>query len=171
MRKTVAIAATAFLMAMFPLAHAQDLPGQNSQRLSTTDLNTLTEARIGILKATLQLSPEQEKLWPPIENAIQSRARNRQARISERVAALGDRSVLEIIRDRNPIEFLNRRSAALSQRGADLKKLADAWDPLYKTLTPEQKRRMAFLTLIVLREMRDALEQRRMQDDYDDDEW
>ena len=27
----------------------------------------------------------------------------------------------------------------LSQRGADLKKLADAWEPLYKTLTADQK--------------------------------
>lgn len=172
MRKTALIAATTFLLAVSPSAHAQDSQGQNSKQLSATDLNSLTEARISILKATLQLTPEQEKLWPAIEDAIQSRARNRQARLSERIAAIGDRSPLEIIRDRDPIAFLNRRAAALTQRGADLKKLADAWEPLYKTLTPEQKRRMAFLTLIVLRELRDAAEERRMQDDdyYYDEE-
>jgi len=41
---------------------------------------------------------------------------------------------------------------------------------LYQTLTPEQKRRMAALAVVVLHEMSDALEQRRMQFE-DDDEW
>jgi hypothetical protein len=36
------------------------------------------------------------------------------------------------------------------------------WQPLYQTLSPEQKRRMGALTLAVLREMRDAVEQRRL---------
>jgi len=55
-------------------------------------------------------------------------------------------------------------------RGRDLRKLADAWQPLYKTLTPEQKQRMAALTIFALHEMSNALEQRRMQSE-DDDEW
>jgi hypothetical protein len=46
------------------------------------------------------------------------------------------------LRDRNPVEFLQRRSTALAQRSADLKKLADAWQPLYQTLSPDQKKRM-----------------------------
>ena len=56
----------------------------------------------------------------------------------------------------------------MAQRAADLKKLAAAWDPLYKTLTPQQKKRMAFLTIIVGREMREAIEQRRIEADDDD---
>jgi len=81
---------------------------------------------------------------------------------------IGDRSPIEIIRDRNPVEFMQRRADALAQRAADLKKLAVAWEPLYKTLTPQQKKRMAFLTIIVGREMRDAIEQRRMEANDDD---
>jgi hypothetical protein len=58
---------------------------------------------------------------------------------------------------------MHRRADALTQRAADLKTLADAWQPLYQTLTPDQKRRMGFLALYVLRELRDGVEQRRLQ--------
>ena len=58
-----------------------------------------------------------------------------------------------MMRNRDPVAFLNRRADALAQRSADLKRLADAWQPLYKTLTPEQKQRMAALTILVLRDM------------------
>jgi hypothetical protein len=51
----------------------------------------------------------------------------------------------------------------LAQRSADLKKLATAWQPLYQTLTPDQKRRMGFLAMVVLRDLRDDVEQRRME--------
>jgi hypothetical protein len=36
-------------------------------------------------------------------------------------------SPIEALRDRNPVDFLSQRADALTQRGADLKKLADAW--------------------------------------------
>ena len=51
-------------------------------------------------------------------------------------------------------------AAALQQRAADLKQLADAWQPLYQTLSPEQKRRMAFLTVFVLRQAGNAVQER-----------
>ena len=50
------------------------------------------------------------------------------------------------------------------------KKLGDAWQPLYQTVNPDQKRRMAVLTIYVLREMRSAAEQRRLQTEADDAE-
>jgi len=36
---------------------------------------------------------------------------------------------------------------------ADLKRLADAWQPLYQTLTLHQKRRKAALTIVALRDV------------------
>jgi hypothetical protein len=89
--------------------------------------------------------------------------------MAARVGELRDRSLIEVLRDRNPVDFLHRRADALAQRAADLKKLADAWQPLYQTLNPDQKRRMAFLTIFVLQEMRDALEQRRILSEDDDE--
>jgi LTXXQ motif family protein len=141
--------------------------------LNPTDLAKLTNERIEVVKAALQLTPDQMKYWPAVEDAIRTRAQNRQTRITRIVETVGKRSddsVIDTLRNRNPVEFLNRRADALAQRSADLKKLADAWQPLYQTLTPEQKRRMAALAVVVLHEMSDALEQRRMQFE-DDDEW
>jgi thioesterase domain-containing protein len=93
------------------------------------------------------------KYWPAVEDAIRTRAQNRQTRITRIVETVGKRSddsVIDILRNRNPVEFLNRRADALAQRSADLKKLADAWQPLYQTLIAEQKRRMAALAVVVL---------------------
>jgi hypothetical protein len=45
----------------------------------------------------------------------------------------------------DPVERLRQRATALSETGAALKKLADATDPLYKSLDENQKRRFAIL--------------------------
>jgi hypothetical protein len=137
------------------------------RHLSAADLNALTDARVGIIKAALQLTPDQEKLWPAVEEAIRTRAKNQQARF-ERVAELRDGNAMETVRDRNPVELMQRRAEALTQRATDLKKLADAWEPLYKTLSADQKKRMAFATYAAMRGMRDAIE-RRIESEDDDD--
>src|SRR5262245_4604161 len=133
----------------------------------------LTDVRVALVKATLQLTPDQEKYWPAIEEAIHDRAKNRLTRlenITTGAADRADRSPLEVMRDRNPVEFLKRRADALVQRAADLNKLAAAWQPLYDTLTPDQRRRLGLLTVIAIRELRDRAEQSRMQaaDEYDE---
>ena len=46
-------------------------------------------------------------------------------------------------------------------------KLAVAWQPLYQILKPDQKRRIAFLTIFILREMGNAVEQHLLQPDED----
>jgi LTXXQ motif family protein len=171
MLKIIAAGVTALFVIAAPLAYAEQAASQG--RLSASDLENLTDARIEIVKAALQLTPDQEKLWPPIEEAIRARAKDRQARIAiavERARELRDRSRIEVLRDRNPIEFMKRRADRLAQRSADLKRLVEAWEPLYQTLTPEQRRRMAFLAIIAVREMRDAVEDRRVRSEDDNDE-
>jgi len=141
-------------------------------RVTAADLNALTDARIAIIKAALQLTPDQERYWPAIEEAIRARAKDRVSRleaVTTGVAERADRSPMENLRDRDPIAFMNRRADALAQRSADIKKLATAWQPLYQTLTPEQKRRMGFVAMVVVRDLRDRAEQRRM-DAADDEE-
>jgi hypothetical protein len=149
------------------LSYAQPASGgPTSERVSAADLNALLEARIEIVKMALQLTADQQKYWPAIEEAMRSRAKERQARLAQaaaRVADLRDRSPIELLRDRNPIEFLNRRSDALAQRAAELKKSAGAWQPLYQTLSVDQKRRLGFLAVYALRELRDGVEQRRIE--------
>ena len=89
--------------------------------------------------------------------------------MEQRAAELRGKSPVEVLRDRNPVEFLQRRSTALAQRSADLKKLADAWQPLYQTLSPDQKKRMGHLALTALRELRTGAEHRRLSSEADDD--
>ena len=167
MLKIVAAGVIALLVMASPPAYAQAT--SEGERLSTADLSALTDMRIDIVKAALQLTPDQEKYWPPIENAIRDRAKDRQARIADAAKRMAERrgdSVLEVLRNRDPVEFMRRRADALEQRGADLKKLADAWQPLYQTLKPDQKKRMAFLTLLVLRDVIDA--RARVENDEED---
>jgi hypothetical protein len=155
------------------IAYAQSPSvGSASQHVTAADLNALTDARVAIVKAALQLTPDQERYWPAIEEAIRARAKDRMSRletVTTGVAERADRGPIENLRDRDPIAFLNRRADALAQRSADLKKLAAAWQPLYQTLTPDQKRRMGFVAMVVIRDLRDRLEQRRMED-ADEDE-
>ena len=170
MLKLVAAGLTALFVTASPMAYAQAPSG--GPRLSAADFDRLTDARVIIVKAALQLTPDQEKLWPAVEEAIRNRAKDRQARVAAdaaRLSELRDRSVVEVIRYRDPVAFLHRRADALAQRAADLKKLGDAWQPLYQTLTADQKRRMAALTIFVIREMRDAVEQRRLQSEDDEE--
>ena len=173
MVKTSALGAIALFMTV-SIAHAQAPSArlERLERLNAADVGTLTDARVNVVKTALQLTPDQEKYWPAIEDAVRARAKDRQTRIAnaeKEATELRDRSPIEALRDRNPVDFMHRRSDALAQRAADLKKLADAWQPLYQTLTPDQKRRMAHLAMVALREMRTASEHRRLQSEDDDE--
>jgi hypothetical protein len=169
MIKNLAVATTAVLIAASPLAYAAEKSSSTvgMTHPSAADLNSLTDARVGMIKAALQLTPEQEKYWPAVEDAIRTRSKNRQARL-ERVAELRDSGPMEALRDRSPIELMQRRAEALTQRAADIKKEADAWEPLYKTLSQDQKKRMVFMTVVAARGIRDTIE-RRMESEDDDD--
>ena len=168
MIKKLALATTAVLIAASPLANAAETSSTTvgMTHPSAADLKSLTDARVAMIKAALQLTSDQEKYWPAVEDAIRTRSKNRQARF-ERVAELRDSGPMEALQ-RNPIELMQRRAEALSQRAADLKKVADAWEPLYKTLSEDQKKRMAFVTVVAARGIRDTIE-RRMETEDDDE--
>src|SRR4051794_33585775 len=176
MRRAIAAGMTALAVIAAPsIAYAQGpAGGPGSERVTAADLNALTDARVAIVKSALQMTPDQEKYWPAIEEAIRSRAKNRETRLESVTTGLAERaehSALENLRDRSPIDFLNRRADALAQRPSDLKKLAAACQPLYQTLTPDQKRRLGFLAMSALSELRDRVEERRIRvADRDDDE-
>jgi len=163
MMKMVVVGATALFVAASPLAYAQTSPARSGGQVSAADWKRLTDLRIDLVKAALQLTPDQMKYWPAIESAIRTRAQDRQSRIAKLAETVGSKveeGPLEVLSSRDPVNFMQRRADALAQRAADLKKLADAWQPLYQTLTQEQKQRMAALTIFVLRDVSDAVEQR-----------
>jgi hypothetical protein len=163
---------TALFVSLSTLAHAQAPLAGAREQLSPEDWGALADARISITKAALQLTPEQQKYWPAVAEALRARAEHRQARRASRQARIGmlRSGGLEAVRDRNPVEFLHRRADALAQRAADLKRLADAWQPLYQTLTPDQKRRLGLTTIIVLRRIGNAVEGADETEDTEDTE-
>jgi Spy/CpxP family protein refolding chaperone len=158
MWKVGVASATALFVSLSTLAHAQAPQSGTRWQLSPADWGALTDARIAITKAALQLTPEQQKHWPAVADALRASAEHRQARIASRLTRIGElrNGGLEAVRDRNPVDLMNRRADALAQRAADLKRLAEAWQPLYQSLTPEQRQRMGFATIIVLRRMDNA---------------
>ena len=171
MMKVVVIGTAALLLTVPSIARAQTPSPATPEKLNAVDRSTLMDMRIDLTKAALQLTPDQEKLWPPVESAIRARAEDRKARvakISETVGRRTDQNAVETIRNRDPIAFLQRRSEALAQRSADLDKLAEAWQPLYKTLNPEQRQRMGALAVLVLHDMSDVVERRRAQAEGED---
>jgi hypothetical protein len=167
MLKTVAAGLTALFVTASSLAYAQAPSAAGSEqenaRPSAADLNALTDARIGIVKAALQLTPEQAKYWPAVEEAIRNRAMGRQVRLAA-LARQRDQG------DRDPIDSVRHRADALAQRAAELKQLADAWQPLYATLTPDQKQRLRFFAVNILRMVPRAGELRRMETEDEGDE-
>ena len=168
MMKTAAAAISVLLVAA-PAAYAQTTGTGQSD--AAVDAKALTDVRIHVIKGALQLTPEQEKLWPAVEQAIRSRAQARLERldkIRDRVEQLQDQGPAAL-RNADPVALLNRRADALAQRSAGLKKLAEAWQPLYQTLSADQKQRARFVTLFMISRARNAVGRAMSQDDDSDD--
>ena len=159
LRKLAALVGVLLLCATPGDAQDKAAPGQMQQDggLSQADLDALTDTRIAGLKAALQLTAEQSKYWPALEEAMRARAKGRQ----QRLMALA--SKLDQPEEADPIALMRERADNLIARGTDLKKLADAWQPLSQTLSDDQKRRMRVFAVHFLHLVRGAVEERQMQ--------
>ena len=104
----------------------------------------LADARIAAVHAGLKLTPDQEKLWPPVEAAVRDFAKLRIDRANARMNAPQDDSSQQ--KPDDPVARLRERADNMATTAAAMKKIADAADPLYKTLDDGQKRRLAVLT-------------------------
>jgi hypothetical protein len=126
-------------------------------RMNPDDRAAYADARIAALKAGLRLSAEQEKLWPPVESTLKDLAAKRITRQEERRAEWRERREqreaarrdgksrderrAEREQNFNPMERLRKGADRMTEGGNDLKRLADATEPLYNALDDAQKRR------------------------------
>jgi len=119
-------------------------------RMSQEDRAAFTDARIAAVKAGLKLNADQEKLWPPVETAVRDFAKLRIDRANARMnAQRGDSSdpqQQDSQNPRDPVARLRDRAESMAASAAAMTRIADAADPLYKTLDEGQKRRLAILT-------------------------
>ncbi|HWP26234.1 MAG TPA: Spy/CpxP family protein refolding chaperone [Xanthobacteraceae bacterium] len=112
--------------------------------LTPDQRDALTDARIAGLKAGLKLTPEQEKLWPAVEAALRERAKLRSERI-ERFIKLREQRRIDPSQRGDVVERMKQRADDMAQSAATMKRLADAIEPLYKSLDDSQKQRFALL--------------------------
>ena len=147
MWKAMLAGTTALTIVGAGLVFAQQTPPgrDNAQRWqpSTEDMAAFADARIAALKAGLRLTPDQEKNWPAVENAMRERAKQRAERINE--FRNMHRSPDAQQRQSDIVDRLRRRSEVMATQAAGLKRLVDAIDPLYKSLDDNQKQRFAML--------------------------
>jgi hypothetical protein len=144
------VVATAVLaIAGSSIVHAQQRSDEDALRSeqhyqpSADAIQAFTDARIAALRAGLQLTPDQEKNWPPFEQALRDLVKLHQQPKQEREAG-GEQQ-----HPSNPFEQLQRRADALLNFGFGLKQLAEVGTPLYQSLSDAQKRRFAFLAHIL----------------------
>jgi zinc resistance-associated protein len=127
-------------LALTPAARAQQTVASTDAAKrwtpSAEDTAAFSDARIAALKAGLKLKPEQEKNWTPMETALRDFAKQRLDRLAQRSSAAPAS---------NPVEVLRSRADSMSTSAASLKRLADAAEPLYKSLDDGQKQRMFVL--------------------------
>ncbi|HKS19238.1 MAG TPA: Spy/CpxP family protein refolding chaperone [Bradyrhizobium sp.] len=112
-------------------------------RMSSEDRTAFAEAKIAAVHAGLKLNADQEKLWPPVEAAVRDFAKLRIDRANARMNASRDGDPQK---PDDPVARLRDRAETMAASAAAMKKIADAADPLYKTLDDGQKRRLALLT-------------------------
>lgn len=135
-------AASLFLAAVPSLAQqppapppaAQSAPAQAAPGSTYTDADAraVLNARLAALKAVMELSPEQEKLWTPLEAAIREISRNAAER----------RQAREKVVPKSFLDFLEVAANDEEARAQDLKRFVAAAKPLVASLTPAQVRRI-----------------------------
>ena len=145
MKKFAIAGIAALAIAGSTVVYAQHRPWSHEHmRMSPEDRAALTDARIAAVKAGLKLTPDQEKLWPPVETAVRDFAKLRIDRANARMNA--ERDSQDSQKPSDPVARLRDRADTMTATAAAMKRIADAADPLYKTLDDGQKRRLAILT-------------------------
>ena len=146
MKKILLAGVAAIAIAGSSLAYAQHREWFHHERMSPEDRAAFADARIAAVKAGLKLTPDQEKLWPPVEAAVRDFAKMRIDRANARMNAEKDAAASDAQKPDDPVARLRERADRMAAKAAVLKRIADAADPLYKTLDDGQKRRLKVLT-------------------------
>ena len=141
MWKAIVAGTVALAIAGSTLVYAQQRGrpegGARWQQPNIEDMRAFGEARLAGLKAGLMLTPEQDKNWPAFEQAARDFGKLRLDRMN---------AMRHAPRSDDPAARLNQRASAMMESGIAMKKLAEATDPLYKSLDDSQKRRFAMLS-------------------------
>jgi hypothetical protein len=126
-----------------PAAQEQGRP-EARRGMSQDDFNRLVDARVASIKAGLKLSPDQERLWSPVETAIRDSASQRFTRMAEFRDNRDQRRSMDFM------QRLEQRSTLMNERAQTSTAISSALRPLWNSFNDDQKR-------IAPRLMREAL--------------
>ena len=115
----------------------RDGPMGMDHQISPEDRQAFLDARIAAIHAGLELSPDQEKLWPAAESAVRDAMDAMRAAREKMRASGGERP--------DPITRMRRMAEMSIMRAQTLTKVADAAQPLYASLNDDQKWRLHVL--------------------------
>ena len=112
MKKILLAGVAAIAIAGSSLAYAQHREWFHHERMSPEDRAAFADARIAAVKAGLKLTPDQEKLWPPVEAAVRDFAKMRIDRANARMNAEKDD-----VRATHRSRMIRSRACANAPRG------------------------------------------------------
>jgi len=148
MNRLAKFAIPALLVAALPVAAvvAQtkgDQPSAQPRGPSPEVRASLLDGRFAMIKASLKLTPEQLKLWEPVEAKMRANVTTRQQAREERRQKFGERRGMsrEERRASRPAlpDRLDRASQRMTERAAQMKDYAETLRPLYASFSEEQK--------------------------------
>jgi hypothetical protein len=119
------------------------------------DRETVLDAKLTGMKAGLQLTANQEKLWTPFEAAVKDADKSRADAMQKMMQARDDNDRM------SPVDRLEAVADRLSQGAADIRKIADAAKPLYDSLNDDQKHRFGMLGRMLMPERPQFAEEMR----------
>lgn len=114
--------------------------GPDAPRLTTEDFRALVDARIAAIKAGLKFTPEQERLWQPVEAIIRKGSEERATRMEQRRASLENLTPEQRRERMREARDFGERLDRMSERAERMKSFTDAVKPLYASLDERQKR-------------------------------
>jgi hypothetical protein len=147
MWKPVIAATAALALIGSTLVYAQQQPGGGRQ-FNPDRLAKIANARIAAIKAGLELTPDQAQKWGPYQQALQDMLQFRVQRLQARQAAQQGNAQPQ--KGVDPFARLSARADAFTQAAPLVKKMADAGEPLYQSLSDAQKGRFKMLTRLLL---------------------
>ncbi len=142
------IAIAAVVAVPVTVAVAKTVEHRGWHNMSPEARSRLDEGKLAMAKTALKLTPDQEKLWAPIETQVRAVFKDREARMAERKAmrdkrkadrAAGQTSHSDGGKKGDMAERFEKMSQKLTQRAERMNSFSDSFKPFYASLSDEQK--------------------------------
>jgi hypothetical protein len=141
----LAVSASAFALTAAAEGDQHPSPADRMERWAA-DRETILDAKLAGMKAGLQLTLDQEKLWGAFESSVKDAVKARTDAMQQVMQAR------EHGEHMSPIDRLDVMAERLSQGATDIKKIAAAARPLYASLDDSQKHKFGMLGRMLMPE-------------------